>query len=334
LLSHTDQAGSLKNVLLLGYYSLPFLLYLFLLTALGDLLLLFNRLLKIVPLEFIRSRKFAVSTLAMVLASSMGIVILGHSHYKNIKVNEYQVKIPAKSARIGQLRITLAADFHISDLTEPRRIEKIINTINSTHPDIILLPGDLLEGDRKGVAVDRYAALFRQLRAKYGVYASTGNHEYHRGIDFRAFFKKAGIELLEDRFVIIDQSFSLAGRSESPDKSKQSLDRVLRGAPLDLPLILMDHNPSNFDETLRHPVAIQLSAHTHNGQLFPANWIARLKYDLSWGYKHIGPSHFFVTSGVQTWGYPVRTIGDSEIMLIRVTFMQRQRTVKYPKQEW
>ncbi len=302
---------------------MPFLLYIFLLTSLGDLLLALNRRLKIVAPETIRSRKLTAGALALLLAGSLTIVILGRIHYENIKVNEYRVEIPGRSARIDQLLIALVADFHISDVTEPRLIEKIIGKINSTHPDIILLPGDLLEGDRKGVDLDRYAAMFRQLKAKYGAYASLGNHEYHRGIDYRAFFRKAGIELLEDRFVIIGRSFCLAGRSDGPDEFQQSLDRVLQGTPPDLPLILMDHDPSNFAETLRHPVDIQLSGHTHHGQLFPLNLIAMLKYDLSWGTRHIGRSHFFVTSGVQTWGYPVRTVGDSEIMLIHVTFTHR-----------
>ncbi|HEX7501862.1 MAG TPA: metallophosphoesterase [Acidobacteriota bacterium] len=320
LISHASQAKFLKYVLLFGYYSLPFLLYLFLLTALGELLLLLNRVVKIVPLKFIRNRAFARAMLGILLAGTMGIVVLGRIHYENIKVNEYRIEIPGQSAKIDHLLIALAADFHISDVTEPRLIETIIGKINSTHPDIVLLAGDLLEGDRPGFEVSRYAALFRRLRAKYGVYASLGNHDYQRVINHSNFFDLAGIKVLEDRFVIIDQSFCLAGRSDSHQGIKRSLDQVLGGAPRNFPIILMDHRPSNFAETLRHPVDIQLSAHTHHGQLFPINLITQLKYDLSWGYRHIQRTHFFVTCGVQTWGPPVRTVGDSEIMLIRVTF--------------
>jgi predicted MPP superfamily phosphohydrolase len=323
LLAHASQARFLKYFLLFGYYSLPFLLYLFLLTALGELVLLLNRLLKIVPAQFIHNRKFAMAALGILLAGSMGIVILGRIHYENIKVNEYRIEIPGKSAKIDHVRIALAADFHISDVTEPRLIEKIISKINSIHPDIVLLAGDLLEGDRPGFDVSRYAALFRRLRAKYGVYASLGNHEYHRVINRTSFFDLAGIKVLEDRFVIIDQSFCLAGRSDIHQGIKRSLDQVLRGAPQNFPIILMDHRPSNFAETLLYPVDIQLSAHTHHGQLFPINLITQLKYDLSWGYKRIQHTHFFVTCGVQTWGPPVRTVGDSEIMLIQVTFAHR-----------
>ena len=323
LISHASQARFLKYVLLFGYYSLPFLLYVFLLIALGDLLLLLNHLLKIVPVQFIRSRKLAVGALGILLFGSISIIILGRIHYENIKVNEYQIEIPGKSAKIDHLRIALAADFHISDVTEPHLIETIISKINSTHPDIVLLAGDLLEGDRPGFDVSRYAALFRQLRAKYGVYASLGNHDYQRVINHSNFFDLAGIKVLEDRFVIIDQSFCLAGRSDSHQGIKRSLDQVLGGAPRNFPIILMDHRPSNFAETLLHPVDIQLSAHTHHGQLFPINLITQLKYDLSWGYKHINHTHFFVTCGVLTWGPPVRTVGDSEIMLIQVTFAHR-----------
>jgi len=320
LAAHASRAGSLKYFLLCGYYSLPFLLYVFLLTALGELLLTLNNLLKIVPPAIVRSRKAAGAALGMLLAGAMAIVILGRLHYENIKVNEYRVEIPGRSAGIEHLRIALAADFHLSDVSEPRLIEKIIAKINSSHPDIVLLAGDLMEGDRKDFAVGRYAALFRQLRAKYGVYASLGNHEYHRVADRGGFFALAGITVLDDRFVIIDRSFCLAGRSDLRRGSKRSLDQVLRGAPRDLPLILMDHRPTEFAETLRRPVDIQLSAHTHHGQLFPIHWITRLKYDLSWGTKRIRQTHFFVTCGAQTWGPPVRTAGDSEIMLIQVAF--------------
>jgi predicted MPP superfamily phosphohydrolase len=325
LAAHAGRAGSCKYFLLVGYYSLPCLLYVFLLTALGELLLVLNRLLKIVPPAVIRGRKFAGGALAILLAGSLAIVIVGRLHYENIKVNGYRVEIPGRSAGIDHLRIALAADFHLSDVSEPRLIEKIIAKINSTHPDIVMLAGDLIEGDRKDFALSRYAALFRQLRAKYGVYASLGNHEYHRVAARGSFFALAGITVLDDRFIIIDRSFCLAGRSDLRRGSKRSLDQVLRGAPRDLPLILMDHRPTEFAETLRHPVDIQLSAHTHHGQLFPVNWITRLKYDLSWGTQRINQTHFFVTCGAQTWGPPVRTAGDSEIMLIQVAFARNCR---------
>jgi predicted MPP superfamily phosphohydrolase len=328
LLAHARQAGFLKYVLMFGYYSLPFLLYLFLLTAFGELLLQLGRLLKLVPPALLDNRKLTRAAFVVVLAGSAAIVVLGASHYRDIKVNEYAIEIPGRASGIDHMRIALAADFHIGDVTEPRLIATIIARINSSHPDIILLGGDLMEGDRPGFEVERFAALFRRLRAKYGVYAAPGNHEYHRAPDRADFFALAGITLLDDRFVVVDRAFCLAGRSDRQHGGKRPLAQVLRGVPTDLPLILMDHRPSRFAETLRLPVDIQLSAHTHHGQLFPIHWITALKYDLSWGMKRIGRTRFFVTCGVQTWGPPVRTVGDSEIMLIQVTFRHDQPPLK------
>jgi hypothetical protein len=321
LLSHGTRTASLKWALLLGYYALPFLLYLFLLTAAGDLLLQLGRLLRIVPAVAPARRRSAVLVFGLLLSGALAIVVLGRIHYDDIRVNGYTAEIAAHSSPLGELAIALAADFHISDLTEPRRIERIIERINSTHPDLILLPGDILEGDRRGVDVRRYATMFRRLRATYGVYASLGNHEFHRG-EWQGFFDQAGIEVLNDRWTVVAGAFVLAGRGDRPDDELVPLAKVLRGAPAHLPLILLEHDPSNFDETLLHAVDIQVSGHTHHGQLFPIHWITMLKYDLSWGTRHIGRTHFFVTSGAQTWGYPVRTVGDSEIMLIRVAFRQ------------
>jgi predicted MPP superfamily phosphohydrolase len=319
LLSHGTRTASLKWALLPGYYALPFLLYLFLLTAAGDLLLRLGRLRRIAPAAAPAGRRHAVLAFGLLLSGSLAIVIGGRVHYENVRVNEYAAEIAARSSPLGELTIALAADFHISDLTEPRRIERIIDRINATRPDIILLPGDILEGDRKGVDVRRYAAMFRRLRATYGVYASLGNHEFHRG-EWREFFDQAGIDVLDDRWTVVAGAFVLAGRGDRPDDELVPLAKVLRGAPAHLPLILLEHDPSNFDETLLHAVDIQVSGHTHHGQLFPIHWITMLKYDLSWGYRRSGRCHFFVTSGAQTWGYPVRTVGDSEIMLIRVVF--------------
>ncbi len=320
LLSHTSRAGILKYLLLFGYFTLPYMLYLFLLLALAEAARLLLRRLSWGRRRFMRSPKFAAVALALLLGGPMGIVILGGIHYEDIRVNPYRVEVPARAARIDRLRIALAADFHVGDVTEPRRIERVIRAINSAKPDIVLLAGDLVEGDRQDIDLRRYARLFGKLRATYGVYASLGNHDFHWRGDRDGFFRRAGIQVLDDRFVVIADSFCLAGRSDRKQEFKKPLARVLSGAPAGLPVILMDHRPSGFAETLGQRVDIQLSGHSHHGQFFPINWITGLKYDLSWGHRRIAGTHFFVTCGAQAWGPPSRTAGDSEVMLIDVDF--------------
>jgi predicted MPP superfamily phosphohydrolase len=90
-----------------------------------------------------------------------------------------------------------------------------------------------------------------------------------------------------------------------------------------LPVILIDHRPTELAQVSKTLVDVQLSGHTHDGQMFPINLITRRVYPLSWGYRKIGNTHFFVTSGIRLWGPPVRTSGKSEIMVIDITFSGR-----------
>ena len=88
-----------------------------------------------------------------------------------------------------------------------------------------------------------------------------------------------------------------------------------------LPIFLLDHSPYQLDAAAKNNIDIQLTGHTHYGQVWPINYIIELMFELPWGYKRIDNSHFFVTSGAQGWGTPIRTAGQSEIMIINVEFV-------------
>ena len=101
-----------------------------------------------------------------------------------------------------------------------------------------------------------------------------------------------------------------------------SVEKLMEKADNSLPLIMLDHRPTEFPEVIASKTDIRLSGHTHRGQLFPNNLIMKTMYELNYGYKKIENVHFFVTSGIRLWRFPVRTIGKSEIMLINVTFVK------------
>jgi uncharacterized protein len=171
--------------------------------------------------------------------------------------------------------------------------------------------------------------LFRQIKTKYGVYACPGNHETHgwyRKNIKSDFFDKANINLLEDTFEVVNNSFCLVGRNDRRSNKRMPIDILLNKIPDHLPVIVMDHRPTNLEQVSQHGrVDIQLSGHTHYGQLFPLNYIILNIYELGWGYKKIRDTHFFVTSGIQLWGPPVRTAGNSEIMVINVDFKNKSK---------
>lgn len=210
------------------------------------------------------------------------------------------------------------ADLHFRGLTSDRFLDKLVAKVNAQKPDIILLGGDILEGDRRDEDTSRYEQRFRRMTSKFGIYGAPGNHErYGRTGDF---FEKAGIRLLQDEVETIDRAITIAGRGDSRSRGRKSLDALLAAAPSDLPVILLAHRPTELAEASRRGVDIQLSGHTHHGQLFPANLVTSHEYELSWGYLKKGPTHIFVTSGVQVWGPPVRTVGASEILVLHVSF--------------
>lgn len=323
-LSHRSAGGWTKYLMIAGYYSLPLLLYLVLVVILSDLVIGFLRLVKIVAKETVRSPRFRAIRLYAYLAVPVMVVILGVLNYHYLRVRTYSIEVPRKSSELRQLKIAFAADFHIGALTGRRFLERLVGKINDLQPDVVLIGGDVLEGDRRDEKTDAYEAQFRQIKSRYGVYAAPGNHEMH-GEYRRDFFDRSGIKLLQDAVEKIDGAFYLVGRNDNHSGRRKSLDELLRDTPDDLPVILMDHRPTDLENVSTGYVDIQLSGHTHHGQLFPINFITSHIYELSWGYLKKRQAHFFVTSGVQLWGPPVRTAGASEILLIDVTFQDKRK---------
>ena len=155
-----------------------------------------------------------------------------------------------------------------------------------------------------------------------GVFGVIGNHEYYRGQEKGDFFVNAGIELLRDTVILVSDKFYLAGRLDSHFEDRKTVEELLQTVVDTLPLIMLDHRPTELLEVAKTKTDVQLSGHTHNGQLFPLNFILKKMYILSYGYKKIENTNFFVTSGIRLWRYPLRTAGKSEIMVINVEFVK------------
>ena len=134
------------------------------------------------------------------------------------------------------------------------------------------------------------------------------------------FFTRAGIKILCDTFEIIENSINLGGRNDLRVGSRKTFAERMQYSNASLPVILLDHRPTDLDNVSRTAVDLQFSGHTHGGQMFPINLIIKNIYELSWGYKKKGNTHFFVTSGIRLWGPPVRTSGIAEIMVVDVNF--------------
>jgi hypothetical protein len=320
-LSHDAGGPSTRLLMLAGGYALPTLLYLVLFVVLADLALGLLRLTRVVSKATVLSPKFRRWRLAVYLFVPAAVVAWGIYNFYHLRVKEYSIQVPRRSSSIARLKVVFAADFHLGERTAAGFMERFVNLVNAQKPDVVLIGGDVFEGDRRNEVSEERQAEFRRLRAAYGVFGVPGNHERYGG-NRTDFFAKAGIKLLQDEVVRVDEAFTLAGRKDgrSGNGNRMSIPELLSGTPDDLPVILLDHRPTDLENASRSIADIQLSGHTHHGQLFPANLVTQHQYELDWGYKKKRNTHIFVTSGVQLWGPPVRTVGSSEILVIDVTF--------------
>ncbi len=301
-------------------YILPFYLYLFLSILLFDLFLLINHFIKLVSVEVRRSFSFRCSVLSTMIFLSVAVVVGGVINLNTIRVSEYKISVPKKNSHIAGLRVAFVADFHIQQNMSIRYVEQFVRKVNALKPDIMLYGGDILEGDRENEASDNIESALRTIHTKYGSFGVLGNHEFYGGQQKGSFFKKAHITILRDSVIDVDNSFYLAGRLDQRYRNRENINELLNGITPNLPIILLDHRPTELQEVSNTAVNVQFSGHTHNGQLFPLNYIIHQIYELSWGYKKINNTHFFVTSGLRLWGPPVKTAGKSEIMLVYIRF--------------
>jgi predicted MPP superfamily phosphohydrolase len=318
----------------LGYDALPYLMYLVLTVVAADVLTALLRLTGLVKAETLRAPKVRRIRFGALLLFPALVVFAGILNFARLSVSRYTVEVPrrvAPAAEAGpsaaaspaRLRLVFASDFHLGGATSPRFLPRFVEAVNALEPDLVLLGGDMLEGDREGEGTGEFAAQFRRLKARHGVFGVPGNHEGFRGGSRAEFFAQAGITLLRDEVRRIEGLVTLVGRndqgrSRQGPAARKTTAELLAGVPRDLPIVLLDHRPTDLQASADAGVDIHFSGHSHDGQLFPVNFITAGRYELSWGYKKKGPTHVFVSCGVQLWGPRVRTTGVSEIMLVDV----------------
>jgi hypothetical protein len=301
-------------------YLLPFYLYLFLAVLVFDLFLLLNLFFRFVSVELRKTYSFRVYMLSALIFLSVAVVIGGVINLNTIRVSQYQITLPKKNSNINNLRVAFVSDIHIEQNLNLGFMEQFVRKVNALQPDILLYGGDIVEGDNEHETSEEMESILKKVQTKYGTFGVIGNHEFYGGQEEGVFFRKAQIELLNDTIINIDNAFYLVGRVDQHFRNRKSLEDILQFSSADLPIILMNHRPTQLQEVSQTAVNVQFSGHTHNGQLFPINYIIQRMYELSWGYKKIRDTHFFVSSGLRLWGPPVKTTGKSEIMVVDFTF--------------
>lgn len=220
----------------------------------------------------------------------------------------------------------MASDIHLGTLVGRKRLEKIAEAITETRPDLVLFPGDIVDEDLAPVIKENLGETLRSITAPMGVFGITGNHEYIGGVDDAvAYLEQHGIRMLRDTCVDLGGGITLCGREDRSSmqfagKRRKALPELLKDVDRARPVILMDHQPFDLDSVAHAGVDVQVSGHTHHGQLWPLNYITALVYEQSWGYLQKRNTHFYVSSGVGSWGPPVRLGNRPEIIVLTLHF--------------
>jgi len=273
----------------------------------------------------------------------VGVMIQGNYRFRNPVVTEMNLAVEKHSPNIKNLRIVVATDIHAGYLINKAMIGRYVDKIMEQKPDLILLVGDIIDYDIRSIYEQHMETEFRRLKAPYGAYVTTGNHEYIQ-IDpvkdekILWLDQKSGLTLLRDSTVLIDNSFYLVGREDDHAENRKSLPEIMQGVDKDLPVIVMNHEPHFLDEEVDAGADIALYGHTHNGQFFPNNVLMalsskiynsgiipedkkmRFMYELPYGYKKKGNTHIYVSSGLGLAGPQYRIGTLSEIVVLNVSF--------------
>jgi uncharacterized protein len=262
----------------------------------------------------------AVSAAAVVLITLLSTAA-GMWNAASIRVRSFDLDFPKSPAGRGELRIAAVSDLHLGTVLGRRHVEKVAEKIRGLDPDVVLFVGDTFDEDLTEAAEQKVAEVIRALPARYGLFAVLGNHEHfhdpRRAVEY---LREAGVTVLEDSAAKAAEGVWIIGRKDRQAGVREPVSDLVRKLdPKDV-RILLDHQPFHLEEAEKNGIDLQVSGHTHYGQLFPFNFITDRVYELSYGYLRKGHTHVVVSCGAGTWGPPVRTAGRTEVVAIRVRF--------------
>jgi len=256
------------------------------------------------------------------LVFSLLVLIWGSFEAWDIRLEKVTLASRKIPAALNGLRIVQISDVHLGLIVRHKRLAKILATVKEAAPDILVSTGDLVDGQINNL--QGLAEMLQEITPRLGKYAVTGNHEFYAGLDESlAFTEKAGFKVLRNRGVNVADGFNIAGVD---DRTRLYMQQEEQQPEKDMLLTL---EGKNFTLLLKHrPVAdrdslglfdLQLSGHTHKGQIFPFNIVTLLYFPIHWGCLNpVDHCYLYVSRGSGTWGPPIRFLSPPEVTLIEL----------------
>ena len=307
-----------------GAFWLAFMLYFLMALVLIDLVRIANYFFHFLPV-FSPTGKLLLGYTVIGLVTL--IVAGGYINALNTRVKEIPLTIHKKVTGATELKILMASDIHLGALIGERQELKLVRIINEQKPDLVLLCGDLVDGDIGPVLRKKLGRHIQEIRTPLGVYAIPGNHEYIGGIqNTLPYLQSINIKVLRDEVVTLPDGIQLVGRDDHDSRrmggpnNPHELKELTKNLDHTKPIIVMNHQPFHLEEAVEVGADLHLSGHTHDGQMWPLNYLTNAIFELSWGLKHKGNTTFYVSSGFGSWGPPVRIGNTPEVVVFKIKF--------------
>ncbi len=236
-------------------------------------------------------------------------------------LRDYEVPLAGLPPERDGLVLVALSDLHLGTLIGERWLKRLVGRVEELHPDLLLVVGDLVDGNVGHV--ESLLPNLKRLRAPLGVWAVTGNHEFYAGLERSvALFEQAGFSVLRDRWSQVVPGLVLAGVDDLTARGQfgqngRPVEKALAGRPAGA-TILLSHSPLEVSKASADRVGLMLSGHTHNGQIWPFNYLVALRYPLMGGRYQLDGLTVVVSRGAGTWGPRMRLWLPSEIVRIKL----------------
>lgn len=303
---------------------MAFMLYGFLFLFLSDIIAVALRIAGVINNDYImvfRKWSYIITLMISFILIAGGFI---NAIVPNVK--SYNITINKSAGALKDFRIAAVSDIHLGSIIRKRSIKKLSEILLKLKPDLVLLLGDIVDGEIGPVLRGDLLQYFTCPKCSDGLYAITGNHEFIGGAKRTIpYIEGKGIRILKDEVVTIEGGIQLIGRLDRDSKrfygkERKPLAELMDAVDPSSPVILLDHQPIELVEAEKNGVDLQLSGHTHNGQMWPLNHLTAKMYELSYGYKKRGSTQYIVSSGFGLWGPRVRSGSRSEVLVINIKF--------------
>lgn len=310
-----------------GSFWLAAMLYLFIIVFLIDIVRLSNHLIPFLHhfnhwMIFQKPYYITIGVAAFVFL----LVLAGHINSIFPRVKTLEINTNIVSEKHKQMKVVLATDIHLGTIISTKRVNRIVQLINEQNPDLVLFAGDIVDEDLAPVIAQNLGEILGSIKAPLGVIGSTGNHEYIGGADEAvAYLRSHNIVMLRDSALQLTDNLIIVGRNDIESnrfagEKRKPLKEIITNVNPDQFVIVLDHQPRAIPEAVDAGVGMVLSGHTHHGQLWPLNYVTSAMFPISWGYKQFEQTHAYVSSGVGSWGPPVRIGNRPEIVVFNLHF--------------